>query len=85
MNRSDSLDQTHFHFVLPTGYFQCIDTIRQIVEAIPVQLLLVFFYLGLESTANDSAIIPKDGAQHGFLWFANLKCQVVDKNRRFDF
>jgi hypothetical protein len=85
VKRSDSFYEPHFHFILTAGYFKGVYAIRQVVEAIPIQLLLVFFNLGLESAANDSGIIPQDGAQHTFLGFAYLERQVVDKDGGFDF
>jgi hypothetical protein len=62
VSRSNSFDEPQFHFILAPEDLEGIDTIRQIVEAIPIQLLLVFLDLGLECAANDPGVISKNGA-----------------------
>ena len=62
MSRSNSFYEPQFHFVLAAGDLTGIYSIRQIVEAIPVQLMLVFLDLCLECAANDSRIITENGA-----------------------
>jgi hypothetical protein len=85
MNRSDSFYEPHFHFILTPEDLKRVNAVRQIVEAIPVQLLLVLFNFGLQRTAYDPGVISQNGAQHAFLGFANLEGQVVDKNGGFNF
>jgi len=60
--RLNSFNEPQLHFILTTGDLQGVHTIWQIVEAIPVQLMLVFLDLCLECAANDSRIITENGA-----------------------
>jgi hypothetical protein len=84
-DRSDPLDETHFHLILAARDLQGIYPIRQVVETIPVQLLLIIFNFSLERAAYETRIIFENGLQKAFLWVIDLESKMVDEHRGFNF